>query len=459
MKLTHLGFALSLSFGMMVGCGSDAGDAQGTRGGPGDPSSTFTPAGDDAGGEPGSGAVDSGVSGDPNGGSDSGSGSDTESDSGSGSGMGAGGAKKIVAYFAAWSVYGRNFHVPDVDASLITHLYYAFANVTGGECVLGDSYADTDKFYPGDTWDAGALRGSFHQLQLLKAKYPKLKTVLSIGGWTWSGGFSDAAATEASRTKFAQSCAALAKKYGFDGLDVDWEYPGGGGMAAGKPEDTANYTLLLAAMRKELDALGDKTYELSIAAPAGPAMIAHLESAKIASIVDSIDVMTYDFHGAWEKTTNHNSPLFQPPGDPAPAGWSTDGAVKAYLAAGVPASKLVIGAAFYGRGWSGVAATNDGLFQAASGASPGTWEQGILDFKDIQANYLPTYAKHRDPVALVPWIYDASKQVMISYDDAESLGARAAYIQKNALGGAMIWELSSDDAAHTLGKALHDGLK
>ncbi len=367
-------------------------------------------------------------------------------------------AKKLVAYFAAWSVYGRNFHVTDVDASLITHLNYAFANIAGGECVLGDSYADIDKFYPGDSWDAGSLRGSFHQLQLLKAKHAQLKTLLSIGGWTWSNGFSDAALTDASREKFAKSCVALMTKYGFDGLDLDWEYPTGGGLASGRPEDKQNFTQLLAAFRRELDAAG-KGHLLTIAVGAAPSVIANLELAKIHPYLDSINVMTYDFHGGWEKTTGHNSPLHRSKGDPSPVGWDTDAAVRAYLAGSVPASKVVVGGAFYGRGWAGVPATNDGLFQSATGPSPGTWEQGVLDYHDIAANYLPTFTRKWDDEAKVPWLYSASRQIMISYDDAESLKVRSEYVNEKGLGGVMVWELSGDDKAHTLAHAIRDNLR
>ncbi|MEO7095874.1 MAG: glycoside hydrolase family 18 protein [Polyangiales bacterium] len=369
--------------------------------------------------------------------------------------------KRVVAYFAAWGVYGRNFHVADIDASLVTHLNYAFANISdAGECVLGDPFADIDKAYPGDTWDPGVLRGSFHQLQLLKAKAPHLKTLLSIGGWTWSAHFSDAALTDASRTKFAKSCVALATTYGFDGLDVDWEYPTGGGLAPGRPEDKANFTALLAALRKELDAAAGagKHYELTIAAPAGPKIIAGLEVGKIHGYLDAVNIMTYDFHGAWESTTNHNSPLFGSPGDPGPAGFSTAAAVDAYAAAGVPKKKLVVGAAFYGRGWAGVTRSTDGLFQAATGASPGTYESGVLDYHDIATNYVPTFKRFFSTASQVPWLYSESRQIMISYDDAESLAARGKYIRDQGLGGVMVWELSGDDKSHTLGKALWKAL-
>ena len=424
----------------------------------------IVPGDDDAGAPRDGGARDSGTwtpgsdGGGPGQQPDDGGGSQQGGDDASTS---SGEAKRLTAYFAAWAVYGRNFHVPDVDPSLLTHLNYAFANISdAGECVLGDSYADIDKAYPGDTWDTGALRGSFHQLQLLKAKSPHLKTLLSIGGWTWSTHFSDAALTAASRATFAKSCVALATKYGFDGLDIDWEYPTGGGLASGRPEDTASYTALLAALRKELDAAAPAGthYELTIAAPAGPKIIANLELGKIHAYVDAVNIMTYDFHGAWEMTTNHNSPLFASAGDPGPAGFSTDAAVKAYLAGGVPKKKIVVGAAFYGRGWSGVAASTDGLFQPATSASPGTGESGVLDFHDIEANYLLSFERFFSKDAQVPWLYSKSRQIMITYDDAESLAIRGKYVRDMGLGGVMSWELSGDDEAHTLGKAVWNSL-
>jgi chitinase len=369
--------------------------------------------------------------------------------------------KRVIAYFVSWGVYARNYHVPDVPADRLTDLNYAFANVVNGECVLGDAYADTDKAYPGDSWDPGAKRGSFHQLALSKAKYPKLRTLISVGGWTWSGGFPDAARTAAARAKFVSSCVTFAKTWGFDGIDLDWEYPGGGGLDAGAPEDATNFTLLLAAMRAGLDEWGKqdgKHHPLTIAAPTDPVKVARLEVAKIAALVDSINVMTYDFHGAWDAKTGHNSPLFASAGDPAPT-FNTDAGLAAWLSRGAPAAKLVVGAGFYGRGWAGVASTNDGLFQSATGPSAGTWENGVLDYKDIAANYLPTFARHWDASAKVPFLYDPSKKVWISYDDAESLGLRAKYAKEHALGGVMAWELSGDDAKHALLDALVNGLK
>ena len=128
----------------------------------------------------------------------------------------------ILAYFAAWSIYARNYFVADIDGSKVTHINYAFANVNSDlTIVLGDSWADVEKTFPGDTWDQ-PLRGNFNQLLKLKQKYPHIQTLISIGGWTWSGKFSDVALTSDSRAKFAQSAVAFVKKYSFDGLDIDW---------------------------------------------------------------------------------------------------------------------------------------------------------------------------------------------------------------------------------------------
>lgn len=373
------------------------------------------------------------------------------------------GDRRIVAYFAAWAVYGRDYHVNEIPADLVTHINYAFANIgPEGDCVLGDPYADIDRFYPGDSWDTGALRGSFHQLQLLEEAHPHLTTLLSVGGWTWSGRFSDVALTDVSRQRFAQSCVDLALGYGFDGLDIDWEFPGGGGLEGNvsRPEDTQNFTLLLAALRAELDARAaadGRPYELTIAAPCGPALYANIELAGIHPYLDAINLMAYDFHGGWDAVTGLHAALYAVPGDSA-VGFNGDAAVRAYLDAGVPAAKLVLGVPFYGRGWQGVGPTNDGLGQPHSGLPMGTWEAGVFDWHDLAANYLPSYPRHYSPDTVAPWLYSPTTGIFISYEDPESLAAKATYVLDSGLGGAMFWELSSDDVSSTLGRALHDGL-
>ncbi len=374
--------------------------------------------------------------------------------------------KKIVGYFAEWSIYGRKYNVADIPAGKLTHLNYAFAKINpAGECTLIDSYAAIDKAYPGDKWDAGVLRGNFNQLLQLKRKHPHLRTLISIGGWTQSGLFSDAALTEASRGKFARSAVAFMVKYGFDGVDVDWEYPVSGGLQGNKtrPQDRQNFTLLLAELRKQLDERGKldkKAYLLTIAAPAGPNTYRNLELAKIHAHLDWINLMTYDFHGSWSPLTNFNAPLYPSKDDPTTdetirKHFNVDSAVKAYLAAGVPAGKLVVGVPFYGRGWAGVKKENNGLYQKAAGQPPkGTWEAGVFDYKDLSVNYAGKFKRHWHKEAQVPWLYDEARGIMISYDDPQSLRLKAEYVRDHKLGGAMFWELSADDREDSLLNAL-----
>jgi GH18 family chitinase/lysophospholipase L1-like esterase len=378
---------------------------------------------------------------------------------------------RIVGYFPEWAVYQRKYNVPDIRADKVTHINYAFAKIVNGECAIFDAYAAVDKAYPGDKWGQGVLRGNFNQLQLLKKKHPHLKTLISVGGWTLSGPFSDAALTAESRAKFANSCVAFMLKYGFDGVDIDWEYPVGGGLEGNKtrPADKQNYTLLLAELRAQLTVQGKKDrkhYLLTIAAPAGPKTYIHVELDKIHGHLDWINLMTYDFHGSWSELTNFNAPLYPSSKDPSKdetirKHFNVDSAVKAYRAAGVPADKIVLGVPFYGRGWGGVKSVNDGLYQPhAPNSPPGTWEAGVFDYKDLAAKYIGKKGKrfwHDE--AKVPWFFDEKTGLMISYDDPESIRLKAEYVVQEKLGGAMFWEWSADDAKATLASTLHSVLR
>ncbi|SEN14635.1 glycosyl hydrolase family 18 protein [Lihuaxuella thermophila] len=371
--------------------------------------------------------------------------------------------KKIVAYYPGWATYGRNYQVMDIDASKITHLNYAFANVVNGEVVVGDTYADTDKFFPGDCWDPGCKRGNFNQLTKLKQKYPHLKTLISVGGWTWSGGFSDAALTDASRTKFADSAVRFIRTWGFDGVDIDWEYPVSGGSQNGRPEDKQNFTLLLQKLREKLDAAGredGKHYLLTIASGAGPTYLQNTELGKAEDYLDFINIMTYDFHGGWEKTSGHHAPLYADPADPFPnkATFHVNAAVEGHLHAGVPASKIVLGLPFYGRGWTGCSTAGNGQYQSCTGTPQGTWEAGVFDFSDLEANYINKngYTRYWNDVSKVPYLFNPSNGTFITYDDVESIGYKTSFLKTKGLGGAMFWELSSDRNKTLLNKVYND---
>ena len=379
--------------------------------------------------------------------------------------------KRIVAYYIEWGIYGRAYHPMDMPGDKITHVNYAFANIgEDGRIAIGDPYAAIDRYYEGDTWDQ-PYRGTYNQLNnVFKAQYPHVKTLISVGGWTWSGRFSDIALTDASRAVFAESCVEFIRTYNFDGVDIDWEYPVCCGLAGNvyRPEDKENYTLLLAELRTQLDAAAaedGREYLLTIAAPAGYDKVANIEPDGIAESCDWINVMTYDYHGSWDLSmTNHHSKLYANPNDPGDENIATryngDYAINVFLDAGVPADELVMGVPFYGRAWGGVIDANGdgGLFQPGTAVPPGTWDDwssgdtGMNDFTQIEELLAGgQYTRYWDDASKVPWLYSPTQHGghFITYEDAESLQHKVDYVDANELGGIMFWEITGD-RHHTL---------
>lgn len=367
--------------------------------------------------------------------------------------------KMVVGYYPQW-VADRGYRVADIPATQLTHINYAFASVSEeGDCVLGDPAADTGRSYTADESVSGqadasgpdALHGNFNQLKQLKAKYPHLKVLISVGGWTWSENFSDAALSDASRQKFAKSCIDLyLKQYKgvFDGIDVDWEYPVSGGLSSGRPEDKHNFTLLMAELRRQLDDLGaaDGThYLLTIAAPGGSSVEQRYERSDYIQYLDWVNLMTYDLHGTWETTTNFNAPLYQPANDPGDSSLNVDAVVQDYLASGIPAEKLVLGMPFYGHGWKDVGHTDNGLYQPSSGAAKGKYDLGSFTYRELKEEYFEDYKRYWNAEAQVPWLYSLERATFISYDDPESIAAKAGYASDKGLAGVMIWELAQGD--------------
>lgn len=349
--------------------------------------------------------------------------------------------KKIVGYYAGWSSYS-GYSANKIDATKLTHINYAFANI-GPDLKIALGYPDIDL-------------ENFKQLCLLKQANPNLKTLISVGGWEWSGKFSDVALTDASRTAFADSAVNFIIQYGFDGIDIDWEYPVSGGLNTNikRPEDKQNFTLLLQKLREKLDARGaidQKHYLLTIAGGAGSGYVGNVELSKLQQYLDYATIMTYDLHGTWDTYTDFNAPLYNNTDVSPQYKGSVDSSVSAWLNASFPAEKLVMGVPFYGYVYSTVKNTNNGLYQTFSGANS-------LSYNTIVNNYLntPSYVKYWHSQSLVPWLFNGS--VFISYDDPQSIGLKADYIKSKNLGGAMIWELSQDHN-HDLQNALYDRLK
>jgi chitinase len=351
-------------------------------------------------------------------------------------------SRVIVGYYTSRSIYERKYNVEDIPVKKLTHINYAFMNVASdGSVVYGDAHADRDINFP-----------KFRQL---KVDCPGLVTLLSVGGWTFSKYFSNAASTPESRARFARTAIALMREGGFDGIDIDWEHPGGGGMRGNinRPEDPHNFTLLLQEVRKQLDRAGKndgREYHLTIAVAGIEDVMKRFEISEILKYVDFISVMTYDFHFLSDPLTNFNSPLYASSDDPSPepmrSEYNCDFAMQYWVSKGVPASKLVMGLPFYGRGYAGVPPNNNGLFQPFSGLPQGTWEPGAFDYMDLAQNYLnkSSYTRHWHLEAKVPWLYSPDVGVMISYDDPESIRIKCEYIKANGFAGAMMWELSCD---------------
>ncbi len=325
------------------------------------------------------------------------------------------------------------------DVERIDTLIFAFAKLVDGKVVLDP--AQTARL---------RLRSA------LKATHPQLKLVISVGGWG-VGGFSEAAGTAAGRERFADSAARLLPANNADGIDVDWEYPGHdeAGIAA-SGQDRANFTLLLQSVRAALDRVGEANgrrgadhYTLSIAAADGP-FVDGIDIAAVEPSLDWFNLMTYDFFNSMTPTTGHHTQLHASPLAPADAR-STDKAVKQFLAAGVPARKLVIGAAFYGREFADVKPDHDGLYQTYG------HYQGEHPWPQLKAEFIERngHARHWDATARAPWLWNAATHSFISYDDPSSLAAKAAYVKANHLGGIMYWEQSQDPDGELLDAIWH----
>lgn len=371
------------------------------------------------------------------------------------------GDKVKLGYFTNWGVYGRNYHVKNLvtsgTAAKITHINYAFGNVQNGQCTIGDSYADYDKAYTADqsvdgvadTWDQ-PLRGNFNQLRKLKKAYPNIKILWSFGGWTWSGGFPQAAANPAA---FAQSCYNLVEDPRwadvFDGIDLDWEYPNACGLSC-DTSGPAAFKNLMQAVKTRFGANNLVTAAITADASDG-GKIDKADYAGAAQYTDFYNVMTYDFFGAWaaQGPTAPHSPLTSYAGIPQ-AGFNSADAIAKLKAKGVPGSKLNLGIGFYGRGWTGVTQAAPG--GTATGPAPGTYEQGIEDYKVLK-NSCPATG------TVAGTAYAKCGSNWWSYDTPATIAGKMTWAKQQGLRGAFYWEFSGDTTNGELANAVHTGLQ
>lgn len=372
--------------------------------------------------------------------------------------------KRAIYYHSSWACYGRNFQVKDLPIDHLTDVAYAFFNVgPDGKVFSGDSWADFENPYvgngvnPQNTWSSPPDHlGNLGQFNKLRQQGKKFNFSLSVGGWSWSGRFSEAVSSASTRKNLVDSIVALFNKWPglFNGVSLDWEYLSDDGVNYGlegntaRPEDAANFMKLVKQLRQ---ALGPK-FIISMCVTAAPEKI-KMPVAKIHPLIDEIHVMTYDFmDGRWGMANSgHHTNLRKAPGCP----YSVEEAVAAWKGHGVPAHKLFIGVAFYSRGFG----NTDGLGKPAQGGSPDkSWEDGVVDYKALP---LPGATEHWDPVAQASYSYDPKRRVLNSYDTPRSVQEKCKFVFNQGLGGVLVWDSSGDHPyAHprSLMRVIHDNL-
>lgn len=336
----------------------------------------------------------------------------------------------VIAYVGGYR--GNIVNMDSVAVEKLTHINYAFVNIKNGEAFLQNERTDTV---------------NLRNLVGAKKRNPDLKVLISIGGWSWSKGFSDAVLTDSSRLVFARSAVALVARYELDGIDIDWEYPGmvGDGNVF-RQEDGAHYTAMFRSLRSCLDSLGrltGRTYLVTTAVGASAAFLQHTSMGEAAVYLDYVNVMSYDFKDE-EDSSGHHTNLFASASD-----WgqrSADKAIRQFEAAGVPAAKLVMGSGFYGHGWKMASVTGHGLYQATVGPFRAG---GYTHIKDSLMRE-KGFKRYWDKKAKAPYLFSAREKVFVSYDDERSVREKCRYISRNGLGGIMFWEYASDPKEYLL---------
>jgi chitinase len=353
---------------------------------------------------------------------------------------------------AAYYFGPANVPVSSIPTTMLTHVIYAFDEPTAKNVCA----APTSK-------QAQTLA----ELRKLRAQHPRLRLLVSIGGWAAAPEYSDIALTKASRANFARSCIEqFLVRADFDGIDIDWEFPVHGGIPQNphRPQDRADVTALLAEIRSQLDALGrvnHRHYYLTIATPAGRWQYGgayepndSYDLKAVASIVDWVNLMTYDMNNIFSPVSSFNAPMYPDPHDPTPAlprRWdNVTGAVRYYEDHGVPANKIVLGMAFYGRGFTGVSPKNDGIYSKYSGGFPET------PWSVVKTQFLsdPAWRRHWSSTAQAPWLYNTKTHVFFSYDDPQSMAIKATFVKHEHLRGSMFWVFGEDDRDQSLLRAL-----
>ncbi len=351
----------------------------------------------------------------------------------------------------------RGYNIAEAPGDQLTHLIYCFAG-----------FAQHAGIWVATTPEPKDETKNFKKLAALKQAFPNLILMISVGGWNHSQQrtngrtvFSAIAADPSLRRTFVKSCLdrfVLRDPPLFDGIDIDWEFPG--------PQDQANVTLLLHELRTQLNAAGRQRNRHYFSTMAIGVIPGSVDVSAVQANLDWFNVMAYNFHGARVNSqgdiTNFNAPLLGSPEEPNP-GPNIDQSIKGFITAGVQPRKLVIGIPAYAHSYAGVGSANGGLYQPYSGPGPGTYTpmSGILTYKDVMDNYLPRCGPPVfDNFSMSSSLYCKQDHMWISPNMDGDVFAKAAYAMKNNLGGLMLWELGADKVdrfrlAEYMSMALH----
>ncbi|KZN62790.1 chitinase [Pseudoalteromonas luteoviolacea CPMOR-1] len=425
----------------------------------------------------------------------------------------------VGAYFVEWGIYGRKFDVTQIPADNLTHLLYGFIPVCGPndslaeiengnslralklacgsskdyEVVIHDPWAAVQKALPGIS-SKDPIRGTYAQLMALKQRNPDLKILPSVGGWTLSDPFFDFD-VKANRDTFVNSMREFLKTWKFyDGIDIDWEFPGGDGANPdlGSDKDGEVYIILMKELREMLDELEiemGREFELTSAIGTGYDKIEDVDYQQAAQYMDYIFAMTYDFAGGWNNVTGHQTAIYcgshmstdecngtgvddKGEARKGPA-YTLDNAIKLLLAQGVPSEKLVVGTAMYGRGWEGVYPQNaqiadNPMTAPANGklrgsTSQGVWEAGVIDYKGLKAHMIGHdeqgingFEVGYDEQAEAAYVWNRQKGTLVTYDSPRSVRAKGRYVREHNLAGLFAWEIDADNG--DILNAMHEGL-
>ncbi|KAI1383236.1 glycoside hydrolase family 18 protein [Hypoxylon trugodes] len=344
---------------------------------------------------------------------------------------------KNAVYFTNWGV-NAGFHPQELPVSELTHILYAFADIDeDGTVKSSDPVIDLQKRYPDDS-KLNVTRnayGAVKQLFLHKKYNRNLKTILSIGGWNYSPKFVTVAASDATRFKFATTAVKLVTDWGFDGIDIDWEYPN-------NDVEKANFVKLLEACRHAFDRYSllhglRYRFTISVASPASPQNYDKLDLVGMNRYVDNWNLMAYDYSGSWDTVSGHQANVFSYLDDPAVKKPSTDDAIRHYESQGIHPRKILMGLPVYGRAFEGTS----GIGQNYSSVGEGGPQPGVFYYKDLPK---PGADVVWDDVAKATYSYDPDTKELISYDNVRSTNFKSEYLQWRDLGGAFFWEASGD---------------